>query len=100
MAEDTTNPVFAPGQRGAGQGTWEHHGPHTYAARSVAFINFTTPADPVTHNPGFQAGEQSIAQIITMKNYDTWTSTAAIQFTDTSGAVYRQGCAVANGQRF
>jgi hypothetical protein len=99
MAEDTTNPVFAPGQRGAGQGVWEHR-PHTYAARNVAFINFTTPADPATHNPGFQAGEQSIAQIITMKNRDTWTSTAAIQFTDTTGTVYRQGCAVANGQRF
>ncbi len=100
MAEDTTNPVFAAGQRGAGQGVWEHRGPHTYAARSAAFINFTTAPDPATHNPGFQAGEQTIAQVITMKNHNEWSATAAIQFTDTSGTVYRQGCAVATAQRF
>lgn len=43
MAEDTTNPAFAPGQRSAGQGTWDHKDRRTYGARSVAFINYTTP---------------------------------------------------------
>lgn len=100
MAEDTTNPIFAPGQRGAGQGVWEYRGPHTYAARSVAFINFTTPPNPATHNPGFQAGEQTITQTITVKDRDEWTASAAIEFTDTSGTVYRQGCALATAQRF
>lgn len=100
MAEDTTNPVFAPGQRSAGQGVWEFQGPHTYSARSVAFINFTTPPDPATHNPGFEAGEQTISQLITMKNHNEWTSSAAVQFTDAPGTVYRQGCALASAQRF
>jgi len=101
MAEDTTNPAFGPGQRGAGQGVWEHKGWHTYGARSVAFINYTTPPDPATHNPGFEAGEQTITQTITFNDDpDAWTATAAIQFTDTTGTVYRQGCAVASAQRF
>lgn len=100
MAEDTTNPIFAPGQRGAGQGVWEHRGRQTYTAKSASFINFTTPPNPATHNPGFEAGEQAIAQTITMTSRDEWTATAAIQFTDTTGTVYRQGCAVASAQRF
>src|ERR1700690_802375 len=62
MAEDTTNPAFGPGQRGAGQGTWDHKGRHTYGARSVAFINYTTAPNPATHNPGFEAGEHTITQ--------------------------------------
>jgi hypothetical protein len=101
MAEDTTNPAFGPGQRSAGQGTWDHNGRHTYGARSVAFINYTTPPNPATHNPGFEAGEQTITQTITFKDdSDTWTSTAAIEFADVTGTVYRQGCAVASAQRF
>ncbi len=101
MAEDTTNPAFAPGQRSAGQGTWDHKDRRTYGARSVAFINYTTPPNPATHNPGFEAGEQTIAQSITFKgDSDTWTSTATIEFADTTGTVYRQGCALASAQRF
>lgn len=101
MAEDTTNPAFGPGQRGAGQGTWDHKDPHTYSARSVAFINYTTPPNLATHNPGFEAGEQTIAQSIRLKgDSDTWTSTATIEFADTTGTVYRQGCALASAQRF
>ncbi|HUA15468.1 MAG TPA: hypothetical protein VMG31_09230 [Verrucomicrobiae bacterium] len=99
MAEDTTNPAFAPGQRGAGQGVWSPKR-GTYAARSAAFINFTTPPDPETHNPGFEAGQQTITQVITLKNDHEWTSSAAIEFTDSTGAVYRQGCALASAQRF
>ena len=67
----------------------------------MAFINYTTPANPATHNPGFEAGEQTITQTITFKDdSDTWTSTAAIDFSDATGTVYRQGCAVASAQRF
>lgn len=101
MAEDTTNPVFGPGQRGAGQGVWNYQGRRTYGARSVTFIKYTTAPDPQTHNPGFEAGEQTITQTITFKDGpDAWNSTAAIEFTDTTGTVYRQGCALANAQRF
>ncbi|HXF11898.1 MAG TPA: hypothetical protein VN517_02005 [Terriglobales bacterium] len=101
MAEDTTNPSFGPGQRGAGQGVWDHKPGGTYAARSVAFINYTTQANPAAHNPGFEAGEQTITQTITFEDGpDKWSSTADIEFSDTTGAVYRQACAVASAQRF
>lgn len=101
MAEDTTNPAFGPGQRGGGQGVWDYKGRGTYGARSVAFINYTTQANPAAHNPGFEAGEQTITQTITFQNgSDAWTSTAAIEFSDSTGTVYRQGCAVATAQRF
>ncbi len=100
-AEDTANPAFGPGQRGVGQGVWDYKGRGTYVARSVAFINYTTQANPAAHNPGFEAGEQTITQTIMFLNgSDTWTSTAAIEFSDTTGTVYRQGCAVASAQRF
>jgi hypothetical protein len=101
LAEDTTNPAFGPGQRSGGQGVWDYKGQGTYGARSVAFINYTTPPNPATHNPGFEAGEQTITQTITFQNGSNgWTSTAAIEFSDTTGTVYRQGCAVASAQRF
>jgi hypothetical protein len=67
----------------------------------VAFINYTTQPNPAAHNPGFEAGEQTITQTISFQNgSDRWTSTAAIEFSDTTGTVYRQGCAVASAQRF
>jgi len=104
VAEDTTNPAFGVGQRSAGQGVWSHTGHHTYSARSVAYIQYTTPPNPAAHNPGFNAGEQTITQAITYNNdADTWTSTAAIGFidgTDPATAPYRAGCAVASATRF
>lgn len=101
MAEDTTNPAFGPGQRGAGQGIWSYKGRDRFDVRSVAFINYTTPANPAAHNPGFNAGEQTIVQTIALKQgSDTWSSVATIQFADTNQVVYRQGCAVAIAQRF
>ncbi|HEX8894214.1 MAG TPA: hypothetical protein VF783_12865 [Terriglobales bacterium] len=93
LAEDTTNPSFAPGQRGAGQGVWETTSHNVFYARSVAFINLSTPA--------FQAGQQIIEQIITYDDRsDQWSAGAAIKFTDTSSTVYRQGCATATATRF
>jgi hypothetical protein len=101
LAEDTTNPIFGPGQRGAGQGVWNPLNRFTFRAKSLAFINYTTVPNPAAHNPGFQAGEQTILQTITFNpKSDQWTSEAAIAFTDTTGAVYRQGCAAAIAQRF
>jgi len=101
MAEDTTNPAFGMGQRGGGQGVWSYQGRRTYGAKSVAFINYTTPPNSAMHNPGFEQGEQGITQTITFNDdSDTWTAAAAIAFTDTTGAVYRTGCAVAHAQRF
>ena len=104
FAEDTTNPAFGVGQRSAGQGVWSHTGHHTYSARSVAYIQYTTPPNPAAHNPGFNAGEQTITQSITYNNdADTWSSTAAVAFingTDPTTAPYRSGCAVASATRF
>jgi hypothetical protein len=100
MAEDTTNPAFGPGQRGGGQGAWSYQGDRTYRARDVAFIKYTTPPNPAAHNPGFEGGQQSITQTITFTSSDQWNSVAAITFADSTGAVYRQGCAVASAQRF
>jgi hypothetical protein len=93
LAEDTTNPSFAPGQRSSGQGVWETTSNDVFNVRSVAFINFATP--------GFEAGQQIIDQTITYDSQsDRWSAVAAIKFTDTNGSVYRQGCATATAMRF
>jgi len=93
LAEETTNPTNAPGQRSPGQGVWETTSHDVFHARSVAFINFSTPA--------VQAGQQFIDQIITYDNAsDQWSAVAATKFTDANGTVYRQGCATATATRF
>jgi len=98
MIEDTTNPSFAVGQRGTGHGVWEFQGHHTYSAKSVAFINFTTTPPPP---PGFTAGTQTIAQTIMFNNGpDQWTADAQVEFADSTGTVYRQACAAATAKRF
>ena len=99
MSEATTNPAFAPGQRGDGQGIWSHEGHGKFSAKSVVFINFTTPPN-LPLSPGFKAGTQTIAQDIEFKDDDDFTSSATIQFADTTGAAYRQGCASADAKRF
>lgn len=98
MIEDTTNPSFAPGQRGTGHGVWEHQGPGTYSAKFAAFINFTTTAPPP---PGFLAGTQTISQTIEFNNGpDEWTtSDATVEFFDTAGTLYRSACATASAKR-
>jgi|SRR6516225_8507372 hypothetical protein len=94
LAEDTTNPSFAPGQRSPGQGVWETTSHDVFHARSVAFINSSTP-------PALLAGQQFIDQIITYDDQsDQWSAVAAIKFTDATGTVYRQGCATATATRF
>ena len=98
MTEDTSNPGFAIGQRGIGLGIWSRSSWNTFQAKSVAFIFYTTaPAPPVS--PGFTAGTQTISQTTTLVNPDKWTADAKIQFADSTGTVYRNGCAVATGTR-
>lgn len=98
MIEDTTNPSFAAGQRGTGHGVWEFEGDHKFAVKSIAFINFTTTPPPP---PGFKAGTQTIAQTIEFPDGpDHWTADAQVHFADTTGAVYRSGCATASAVRF
>ena len=107
MVEDTTNPAFAPGQRGAGQGIWQHTGHRTYTAKSIAFINFSTPvpASGAAPIPSFKAGTQTIAQTIEFNGSpDEWTSNATVQFVDSSGSPYSPSpaptCVTAVAQRF
>jgi hypothetical protein len=100
LSESTSNPGFAIGQRGPELGIWSYKGHHNYSAKSTAFIFYTTPPNPPA-NPGFNAGTQTITQTITYdEDTDSWTANAAITFADTTNTVYRQGCAVASGQRY
>jgi len=99
MAEDTTNPAFGHGQRGAGQGFWQYEGHRTFTAKSIAFINFDTPTP--TTGPAFKMGTQTIEQTIDFTDGpDAWSANATIQFADTTGNVYMQGCATATAKRF
>jgi hypothetical protein len=100
MTESTSNPGFAVGQRGTGLGIWSHREHRSYSVKSTAFLFFTTPPNPPA-NPGFEAGTQTISQVISLdEDSDSWTSNAAITFADTTGTIYRQGCAVATAQRY
>ncbi len=97
MVETTSNHAFATGQREPGLGIWSRSSSGHYQATSVAFIQFTT--GPSATSPGFEEGTQTITQSIEFTTPDQWTADASIQFADTSGAIYRQGCATAFGQR-
>jgi len=99
MSETTISPAFAPGQRTSGFGVWSHEGRHIYSAKSVAFLLFTTPPNPPM-SPGFTACTQTITQNIQFKDgSDQFTSQATVEFADTTGKVYRSGCATATAQR-
>jgi hypothetical protein len=99
MTGTTTNPSFAIGQRSPDHGVWSRANEHTYRASSLALLHFTTaPSLPAT--PGFQAGGQRLDQTITVTDDTRFTSDAVVQFFDTAGRKYRDGCATATGRRF
>lgn len=99
MTGSTTNPGFAVGQRGTDQGIWSYEGHHNYRAKDISFLFYTTPAAPPA-SPGFLAGTQTLTQEIEFKNgRNEFSSDAKVEFADTTGAVYRQGCAWATAQR-
>ena len=103
MIEDTMNPGFAVGQRGTGHGSWQTQGWHKYSAKSIAFINFTTPPTTTPPSPGFKQGTQTITQAIEFTDGpDTWTTegNAQVEFADNTGTGYRSACATATAQRF
>jgi hypothetical protein len=97
LTGSTMNAAFAAGQRGPDHGTWEPAAGGGFVARSLAFVNFTTP--PAPPSPGFQAGAQLIEQRLTMQGDDAFTSTATVTFYDLTASPYRQGCAIATGRR-
>jgi hypothetical protein len=100
FVETTTNPAFAAGQREPGVGVWSRISPGVYQAKSEAFIQFTTTANPPA-TPGFEAGIQTITQTIVFdSDPDHWTANAKVLFSDTTGATYRGPmCAKATAQR-
>lgn len=106
MAEDTTNPAFGPGQRGAGQGYWRYEGGRTFYAKSIAFINYSTASPNPPAVPPFKAGTQTIEQTIQFTHDDPeeWSSTATVVFADTHGVVYSPSpvppCVTATAVRF
>jgi hypothetical protein len=98
MTGSTSNPGFAVGQRGPDAGVWERNGRHTYNAKSIALLNYTTPPN-LPLNPGFLAGTQTLTQKIRFDNPDEFTSDATTEFFDVDGDSYRKGCASAVAQR-
>lgn len=98
MTEATSNPAFAPGQRGPGHGYWERTGRTSYRFVMQAFIN--------TANATYQAGHQRIEQNVEMHSNDDWTSSGPVQFFNVFDLAlspgllpYRSGCARASGVR-
>lgn len=93
-SETTNNPALAPGQRSTGFGVWSHAGGNLYHVDAQALILFASTSGP---HP-IQAGAQRIQQTVTLSG-NSFTSTAAITFYDTTGAQVSAGCAKAAGMR-
>ncbi|HEY6389093.1 MAG TPA: hypothetical protein VIX91_25725 [Candidatus Acidoferrum sp.] len=91
MTETTDNPMFFPALRGPGHGVWNHTGPHTYSADTMAFVTVN----------GVLAKTQKISQTIEIgDDPDQFTTTSAsVQFFDPTGTFLVSGCATATGQR-
>lgn len=91
--EDTNNPALQPGQRSTGYGVWRRTADNTFHLDSYALILFSTDGPPP-----IQAGTQQIHQDIVLSR-KSWTSTATVQFFDSTGTLYRSGCARAASTR-
>lgn len=92
MSETTNNPVFQPGQRSSGYGTWAHVSDNVYTSTDEAFILFT--AGP------FIRGTQRINHSITVeRGGDEFNDEATVQLFDINGNLLASGCARAVGTR-
>jgi len=87
--EDTNNPALQPGQRSTAFGVWKQKSENKYEMNTYALIVFGTDGPPP-----IEAGSQQIHQDIVL-NRKSWTGNATVQFFDTSGNLYRSGCAKA-----
>jgi hypothetical protein len=102
LTESTSNPAFAPGQRGTGLGVWGLNNDGTYSATDFAYILFTSPNySPGPPPVGFQAGTQEITHTITLNSDATrWTDRATVQFYDVNHNPLNQAaCATATAVR-
>jgi hypothetical protein len=91
MTETTANPRFLPGQRSIGLGNWERSGRSSYEIAFQAFVQFT--------GGNYTQGTQRVDQDIDMVDADHWNSTAAVAFSDITGAPVSSGCMRAVGVR-
>jgi hypothetical protein len=91
LVETTSNPMFAPAERGPGHGVWSRVGRHSYTAASIAFITVNSALVRV----------QTIRQTIQIDdNGNQLTADAKTEFTDAAGNPLPSGCATATGERF
>lgn len=108
MSESAGGGAFAPGQRGAGHGTWTHDRQRSYLQKFVALMFFDTPANlpgapgfdpsrPVS--PGFFAGWQTVTHRVRIVDADHLASAGTNAFYKTDGTLYRTGCSSATAQR-
>jgi hypothetical protein len=88
-SEDTNNPALQPGQRSTAFGVWKQKSENKYEMNTYALIVFGTDGPPP-----IEAGSQQIRQDIVLQR-KSWTSNATVQFFDSSGTLYRSGCAKA-----
>ncbi len=92
MSETTGNPIFQPGQRSSGYGTWAHVSDNVFTSTDEAFVLFT--AGPFTR------GTQRINHSITVgRGGDEFNDEATVQFFDSNGSLIASGCARAVGTR-
>jgi len=103
LTETTSNPMFQPGQRSIGLGTWSDSGSKTYQSVSEAYIQFSTPkllgASPSNPPaPMFLRGTQRITQTIQV-NGDQFSADAVVQFFDEAGNEVTKICHTATGER-
>ena len=86
--------AFAPGQRGAGHGSWRRIGRKSYSQEMIALVVFDTaanlpgtptfdPTRPVT--PGFQAGWQTVSHTVTFSDAAHGTSSGTNAFYTLAG---------------
>ena len=109
LAESTSSPAFAIGQRSSGHGDWDRDGNQAFTQRLVSLINFSSPANlpgtpgfnpalPIT--PGFFAGWATVIHAVRLVDRDHGTSSGTNAFYKTDGTLYRTGCSTSVLARF
>ena len=94
VTETTSNPIFLPGQRSVGFGTWALNEDGSYSASDVAFIFFA--------GGPFQPGTQKLTHSILLNaDASQWTDQATVDFYTVAGVAIApmHACATASATR-
>ena len=108
LSESAGSTAFAPGQRGAGHGSWSQRPAHTFQQEMIALVLFDTapnlpgsptfdPTKPVS--PGFFAGWQTVSHTVRFEDDDHIASEGTNYFYKANGDLYRSGCSTATAER-